>query len=96
MFAKNKRVFVIVFSVLLLMLIPFIAMQFFDEVTWTLLDFSATGILLLSTGLVFELVLRKVTNSQHRIAICAFVLIVLFLVWAELAVGIFGSPMSGN
>jgi hypothetical protein len=54
------------------------------------------GILLLSTGLICELVLRKVKGVRNRIIFCAIVLFLFFLTWAELAVGIFGTPFAGS
>jgi hypothetical protein len=80
----------------LLLLIPFIAMQFTTEVEWTLADFVVAGGLLLTAGLLAELVLRKVTTRQHRIILCLTILLVLLLVWAELAVGIFGTAFAGS
>ena len=72
------------------------AMQFTDEVNWTLSDFVVAGALLLGTVLICEFVISKVKKIKYRIAICAALLIVLLLVWAELAVDIFGTPFSGN
>ncbi len=86
---ENKRFIGILLTVALLLLIPLIAMEFSDEVNWTLLDFIAAGVLLLGTGLMCELVLRKVKKTKHRIAICLAILAMLLLIWAELAVGIF-------
>ena len=86
---ENKRFSWILLTVTLLLLIPLIAMEFTDEVNWTLLDFIAAGVLLLATGLMCELVLRKVKKTKHRIAICLAILAMLLLIWAELAVGIF-------
>lgn len=94
MLIKNKRVTAIVITVALLLLIPLIAMQFTNEVNWTLFDFVAAGVLLLGTGLLCELVIRKVTNIKYRIAICAALLAALLLVWLQLAVGIFGTPLA--
>jgi hypothetical protein len=71
-------------------------MQFTDDVNWTLFDFVVAGALLLGTGLICELVIRKVKIRKFRIAICMVLLILLFLIWAELAVGIFGTPLGGN
>ncbi|MFE3869519.1 hypothetical protein ACFX5E_15750 [Flavobacterium sp. LS2P90] len=86
---NNKRLIIIVFTVAFLLLIPLIAMQFTDEVNWTLFDFTVAGVLLLSTGLACELVIRKVNKISLRIAICVTLLAMLLLIWAELAVGIF-------
>ena len=93
---QNKRLIGIVLAVALLLLIPLIAMQFTDDVNWTLFDFIVAGVLLLATGLMCELVIRKVTKIEHRVAICLAIIAVLLLIWAELAVGIFGSPLGGT
>jgi hypothetical protein len=94
--SPNKRLIIIMMAVAIILCIPLIAMQFTDEVNWTLSDFVVMGLLLLSTGLLCELVLRKVTKIQHRIILCALLIFGLFIVWAELAVGIFGTPFAGN
>ncbi len=96
MVTKKTRLIGIVVTVALLLLIPLIAKQFTDEVNWTLSDFVAAGMLLLGTGLIFEIVMRKAKKIEHRIAICAATLTVLLLIWFELAVGIFGTPFAGN
>tara|TARA_R110000868_G_scaffold144625_1_gene363929 strand:- start:937 stop:1152 length:216 start_codon:yes stop_codon:yes gene_type:complete len=67
-------------------------MQFTNQVNWTVSDFVVAGALLIGTGLMCELVIRKVKVTKYRIAICIGLLTVLILIWAELAVGIFGTP----
>lgn len=93
---QNKRRVIIVVTTSILLLVPLIAMQFTSEVNWTLFDFVLAGTLLLVTGLLCELVLRKVCKTKYHIAICAALLLLVLLIWAELAVGIFGSPISGT
>lgn len=93
---KNKRLIIILSIVAGLLLIPLIAMQFTNEVDWNIFDFIIMGILLLGTGLLCELVLRKVKSMTHRIILCGLVLFAFFLIWAELAVGIFGTPFAGS
>ncbi len=93
---KNKRLMIIVLAVALLLLIPLIAMRFTDEVDWTLSDFVVAGVLLLGTGLLCEIVMRKVTTKKLRIVICGALVLVLLLTWAELAVGIFGTLFGGH
>lgn len=93
---KNKRLIAILLTVPLLLLIPLIGMQFSSEVNWSLFDFLVMGVLLLGVGLMFEFVLRKVPNKNNRIALIAIILIVFLLIWAELAVGIFGTPFAGS
>lgn len=83
-------------SVVLLLLIPFIAMQFTTQVNWSVFDFLVMGILLLSTGLTCEILSRKIISKKFKIAIIVSVIILFLLIWAELAVGIFNSPISGS
>jgi hypothetical protein len=71
-------------------------MQFTNDVNWSLMDFVMAGILLFGTSLVIELVIRKVKSTKHRLLISGIILLLLFVLWAELAVGIFGSPIAGN
>jgi ABC-type cobalt transport system substrate-binding protein len=83
-------------TIAVLLLIPLIAMQFTNEVDWGMLDFVVMGVLLFGTGLICEFVMRKVKKTEHRILIIAVILVALFLIWAELAVGIFGTPFAGS
>lgn len=80
----------------LLLLIPLIAMQFTAEVVWDLTDFIVAGILLFITGLLIDFVLQKFSNTSHRILVVGIVLLIFILTWAELAVGIFGTPWAGS
>ena len=96
MITQNKRLIGIVLTVVILLLIPLIAMQFTDQVDWKLPDFVVMGVLLLGTGLMCEFVMRKVKKTGHRILIVVAILTALFLIWAELAVGIFGTPFAGS
>ncbi|MCG2611458.1 hypothetical protein LZZ90_08055 [Flavobacterium sp. SM15] len=93
---KNKRIIGIILTVVILLLILFIAMQFTNEVNWSLTDFVIAGTLLLATGLLCELVIRKIKNTKYRIVICTILVIALIILWIELAVGIFGSPIAGS
>jgi len=93
---KDKRLTIILTIAAILLLIPFVAMQFTDEVDWNSFDFLVMGALLFSTGIVCELIMRKVKSIKYRIIICVGVLFMCFLIWAELAVGIFGTPFAGS
>jgi hypothetical protein len=93
---KNKRLVIILSVAAVLLIVPLLAMQFTDEVNWTFPDFAIMGVLLFGTGLLCELVIRKVIHVKNRIAICGAILLAFFLIWAELAVGIFGTPFAGS
>ncbi len=93
---KNKRLISILVVIVGLLLIPLFAMQFTDEVNWSATDFLIMGILLVGAGLLCELVMRKVTQTKHRILMLVVIIGLFLLVWAELAVGIFGTPFAGS
>ena len=80
----------------LLLIIPLIAMQLTDQVEWSLFDFIIMGTLLLITGLMGEKISKKVKKYKHRVILYIVVIIIFFLIWAELSVGIFGTPFSGS
>ncbi len=75
----------------LLLLIPLIAMQFTDEVVWTLSDFIIAGTFLFGTGLTYKLITRKSGNVTYRVAIGFALFTGLFLLWVNGAVGVIGS-----
>ncbi|PWK21015.1 hypothetical protein [Xanthomarina spongicola] len=93
---KNKRLIIILLAIPLILLFPLIAMQFSSEVNWSLVDFLVMGILLLGFGFMLEIVLRKVSKKKIRIALIAIIFIAFLLIWAELSVGIFGTPFAGS
>lgn len=88
MTTTNKRLFGILLAIPMLLLIPFIAMQFSKEVNWGVLDFIVMGVLLLGTGLLCELVLRKVKTIQNRLLLCGAVVALFLLTWIGLAIDI--------
>lgn len=92
----NKRLIIMLSLAAVLLTLPLIAMQLSHEVNWKPFDFLVAGILLFGSVLTCEFVLRKVSGTTARIALCAGVLLVLVLVWLELAVGIFGTAFAGS
>lgn len=92
----TKSIIRVVIIVGAILLVPLIAMQFTDEVDWTLSDFIIMGALLFAAGMGIELALRKLTNPTQRVIVCACIVAALLLIWAELAVGVFGTPFAGS
>lgn len=91
-----KRFYILTFAPLALLLIPLIAMYYSDEVHWTLIDFAIMGVLLLVAGMWTQRVVKRVKSFPRRATYIILVILLFLLVWAELAVGIFGSPLAGN
>ena len=86
----------IALAVIAILMIPLVAMQFTDEVKWTLIDFIAAGIILFGFGLVCEFILSKTRSTKYRILLVSLLMVLLIIFWAELAVGLFGTPISGS
>lgn len=86
----------IILGTMMILLIPYIAMQFNSDIDWRAFDFVVIGCLLLVMGFSYEFFTRRINNTLHRIFIGLGFLLVLALLIAELAVGIFGSPFAGS
>ena len=82
--------------VLALLCIPLLAMQFSEDVRWSVADFVLAGFLLFFSGLLVLFIQNKVSKRSWRFGLIFIVVFLLLLLWAELAVGLFNSPFAGN
>ncbi|WP_217875831.1 hypothetical protein [Flavobacterium sp. FPG59] len=71
-------------------------MQFTKEVQWSLFDFAVAALLLSFTALIIMFILHWLQKTKFRFLILLFVILAFLLLWAELAVGVFNSPISGK
>ncbi|WJJ96101.1 hypothetical protein [Algibacter luteus] len=71
-------------------------MQFTNEVNWSFLDFLVAGILLLSTVVAIEFVVQNINKKSIKLLLILGILAIIILIWIELAVGIFGTPLAGS
>lgn len=93
---QKSRFTIALITIPLLLLIPLVAMQFTAEVNWSPLDFLVMAVLLASSFALLEGVFRVVKKRKQRIVLALVVLAAFLLLWAELAVGIFGTPFAGS
>jgi hypothetical protein len=77
-----------------LLLLPLVAMQFTEEVAWTLFDFVLIGIMLGLVCAAFELVVRMARSDVYVIAAGVAVVSAFLMTWVNLAVGIIGAPLN--
>lgn len=87
---KSKNIIIIALATAGLLLIPLIAMQFTAEVDWSPLDFIIMGILLFSSGLLYEFIASRGGTTMYKAGAALAVGTGLLLIWANLAVGIIG------
>lgn len=84
-------------ATVLILLIPFVAMQFTNEVDWSMTDFIIAGILIFCTGLAIVTLIRLSTNIVYKAGVMLAIGATFLLIWANLAVGLIGSgPNPGN
>jgi len=84
------------FLLLPLLLIPAVAMQFTQEVQWSIGDFLVMGVLLFCLGAGLDLLRQKIFSKPRRRIWTLVVVLFFLLLWAEMAVGIFNSPIAGD
>jgi hypothetical protein len=77
-------------------MIPLLAMQFTDDVNWSIYDFVVMGFLLLFFSLGIDVTMKKVKNENIKILYVVLTILIFLLIWAELAVGIFDSQFAGD
>jgi len=54
------------------------------------------GVLLLALGFSIRFIRNKKSALKYPLLMIVGVVILFFIIWAELAVGIFGSPIAGS
>lgn len=91
MITRHRNIVRVALVTGLLLAVPLVAMQFSDDVQWNLFDFLVAGALLFGTGLAYVLLTDKARSGAYRLAAGVALGSALFLVWANLAVGLIGS-----
>ena len=67
-----------------------------DEINWSVFDFIIMGFLLILLSIGINFVIKPVKNLKNRFLYIGILVLIFILIWAELAVGIFGTPFAGN
>lgn len=93
---QKQKTILIYATPAVLLCIPLLGNMFSEEFDWSPGDFVIGAVLLFGTAFIIDLIQRIVKNKTYKILLGGAVLILLLLVWAELAVGIFGTPFAGN
>ena len=96
MITQNKRLLILLASGLSLLLLPAVATQLSPEMNWGKEDFIIAGLLIIGTALVIEIVLRKFKNQKNKGLLVLAIVFFAVLLFMEMAVGLFGTPIAGD
>ena len=88
---QHKNIVCIVLGTAGLLLIPLVAMQFTDEVSWGQGDFIIMGALLLAVGFTYEFIAKRTNKTVYRVAFAVGLGAAFLLAWVNGAVGIIGN-----
>ncbi len=91
-----RQIMLVLAGAAAVLMVPLMAMQFSTQVDWDIFDFFIMGVLLVVAGLLYVAGSRAVKTTPQRWMVGAVVGILFLLTWAELAVGIFGTPFAGS
>lgn len=93
----NKAQIIILFIIFILLCIPLIEMEDGNSsINWSVFDFFIAFLLLTISGFSIEFAIRKIKKRTNKIKAILLILLFLLLLWGELAVGIFNSPIAGD
>jgi len=66
-----------------------------DQVNWSVSDFVIGGVLIFIVSSV-EVMLWRSLPKKRRLPVMLLLLALFLVLWAEMAVGVFGSPIAGS
>ena len=71
-------------------------MMITDEISWNLFDFIMMGCLLTILAAGIDFVIKYTKDFKNRTLYIGILVLIFLLIWAELSVGIFDTPIAGN
>ena len=91
--SRIKRILIVCSS---LLIIPLFLTVISDEFNWSFFDFIIMGFMMMVVGISFELVSRVIKSGKRKKLLYGLIILLFLLLWAELGVGIFNSPIAGD
>jgi len=73
-----------------------LADAFSAQLTWTAGDYVVAALLLYGLAFALAQTWQRLPRSPWRVGLIALIVLAFLMVWAELAVGIFGTPLAGD
>ena len=78
------------------LLVPLVANQISEQVNWNAMDFIIMGIFLIFSAYWIQKVIKKIKSKSKKVVFISLILLIFLLLWIEMAVGIFNSPIAGS
>jgi uncharacterized membrane protein YhaH (DUF805 family) len=93
----NRSQRIILLGIIFVLTIPFIEqMDGNSAFDWGPFDFVLAFLLLLTLGFGIEFFVRRIKSRQLKWFAILSIILFFILLWAELAVGIFNTPIAGD
>lgn len=92
----SKRLWLVGLGAAALLSVLLVVVLFRPATTWDLFDLVFTGIMLLGASSAFVFITGVVKKNKARLIAGALLGLLFLLCWAELGVGVFGTPFAGN
>ncbi|KQT21815.1 hypothetical protein ASG31_00260 [Chryseobacterium sp. Leaf404] len=80
----------------ILIVAAFIANYVVEGFNWTGSDFLIAAILLFGTASFIYMILNSKLSVRAKTMISIVIVLILMVIWVEMAVGLFGSPIAGS
>ena len=93
MFKRGAKKIVICIS---LLVFPLFFNIILDDFNWSVFDFAVMGLMLIFVGIALELVSTLIKGVRKKEILYGLTILLFRLLWAELGVGIFNSPIAGD
>jgi hypothetical protein len=93
MFKRGAKKIVICIS---LLVFPLFFNIILDDFNWSVFDFAVMGLMLIFVGIALELVSTLIKGVRKKEILYGLIILLFLLLWAELGVGIFNSPIAGD
>jgi hypothetical protein len=87
----RKQTLYVAMATISILMVPFIAMMFTNEVNWSPADFIVMGGLLMFAGTGYVVIANLSDNLTYKLGTALAALSGLLLIWVNLAVGFIGS-----
>ena len=78
------------------LLVPLVANQISEQVNWNAMDFIIMGIFLIFSAYWIQKVIKKIKSKSKKVVFISLIILIFLLLWIEMAVGIFNSPIAGS